>query len=37
MGDIYEFYAPFAHIPGRFVWARIHTTTHGSYGRIREP
>ena len=31
MHDVYEFYAPFAHIPGRFEWARIHSTTHGSF------
>ena len=31
MNDVYEFYAPFAHIPGRFEWARIHSTTHGSF------
>ncbi len=27
----YEFYAPFAHIPGRYELARIHSTTHGSF------
>jgi hypothetical protein len=31
MSETYEFYAPFAHIPGRFEWARIHSTTHGSF------
>ncbi|MDA3951786.1 MAG: hypothetical protein PF508_21445 [Spirochaeta sp.] len=31
MNGTYEFYAPFAHIPGRYEVARIHTTTHGSF------
>jgi len=31
MNETYEFYAPFAHIPGRYEIARIHTTTHGSF------
>lgn len=31
MQDIYEFYSPFAHIPGQFEWARVHSPTHGSF------
>jgi hypothetical protein len=31
MTEYWEFYAPFAHIPGRYELARIHTTTHGSF------
>ena len=31
MSEVYEFYAPFAHIPGRYEWARIHSPTHGSF------
>lgn len=31
MTETHEFYAPFAHIPDRFEWARIHSTTHGSF------
>ncbi len=27
----HEFYAPFAHIPGRYEWATIHSPTHGSF------
>jgi hypothetical protein len=27
----HEFYSPFAHLPGRWEVARIHTTTHGSF------
>ena len=30
-GVCYEFYAPFAHIPGRYEWCRIHSPTHGSF------
>ncbi len=26
-----EFYAPFAHLPGRIEWCRIHASTHGSF------
>ncbi len=26
-----EFYSPFAHIPGRFEWCRIHAPSHGSF------
>jgi hypothetical protein len=29
--ETYEFYIPFAHIPGRYEWARIHTATHGTF------
>lgn len=31
MSVFHEFYAPFAHLPGRYEWARIHSTTHGSF------
>ena len=31
MNTYYEFYAPFAHIPGRYEWCRIHSATHGSF------
>ncbi len=31
MSVYHEFYAPFAHLPGRYEWARIHSTTHGSF------
>jgi hypothetical protein len=31
MSEAYEFYAPFAHIPGRYEWARIHSPSHGSF------
>ena len=31
MSEIYEFYAPFVHVPGRYEWARIHSPTHGSF------
>lgn len=27
----FEFYIPFAHIPGRYEWARIHTETYGAF------
>jgi hypothetical protein len=30
-GAIWEFYSPFAHIPGRYEWCRIHSPTHGSF------
>jgi hypothetical protein len=30
-GVIWEFYSPFAHIPGRYEWCRIHSPTHGSF------
>ncbi len=26
-----EFYGPFAHIPGRYEWCRIHSPSHGSF------
>jgi hypothetical protein len=26
-----EFYGPFAHLPGRYEWCRLHTATHGSF------
>lgn len=31
MGVLFEFYGPFAHIPGRYEWARIASTTHGPF------
>lgn len=31
MSTYHEFYAPFAHLPGRYEWARIHSTTHASF------
>lgn len=31
MNVYHEFYAPFAHLPGRYEWACIHSTTHGSF------
>ncbi len=31
MHDIYEFYCPFAHIPGFYEWARIHSPAYGSF------
>jgi hypothetical protein len=34
MSAIYEFYAPFAHIPGRYELARIHSPTHGSFDSL---
>lgn len=34
MSPIYEFYAPFAHIPGRYELARIHSPTHGSFDTV---
>ncbi|HVL88467.1 MAG TPA: hypothetical protein VM681_10770 [Candidatus Thermoplasmatota archaeon] len=31
-GDVaYEFYAPYAHVPGRFEWIRLRTRTHGTF------
>jgi hypothetical protein len=30
-GVVWEFYSPFAHIPGRYEWCRIHSPTHGSF------
>lgn len=34
MNPTYEFYAPFAHIPGRYELARIHSPTHGSFDTV---
>lgn len=34
MSPLYEFYAPFAHIPGRYELARIHSPTHGSFDTV---
>ncbi|HKK48267.1 MAG TPA: hypothetical protein VJ932_04180 [Alkalispirochaeta sp.] len=34
MSAMYEFYAPFAHIPGRYEVARIHSPTHGSFDTV---
>ncbi len=34
MSPTYEFYAPFAHIPGRYELARIHSPTHGSFDTV---
>ncbi|MFO1535100.1 MAG: hypothetical protein ABR586_05500 [Thermoplasmatota archaeon] len=28
---VYEFFAPFAHIPGRYEWCRIRSPTHGVF------
>ena len=28
---VWEFFSPFAHIPGRYEWCRIHSPTHGSF------
>ncbi len=28
---VYEFFAPFAHVPGRFEWCRIRSPTHGVF------
>jgi hypothetical protein len=30
-GVVWEFYSPFAHVPGRYEWCRIHSPTHGSF------
>lgn len=30
-GAVWEFYSPFAHIPGKYEWCRIHSPTHGSF------
>ena len=30
-GNQTEFYSPFAHIPGRYEWCRIHCPSHGSF------
>lgn len=29
--SLHEFYSPFAHLAGEYEWARIHSTTHGSF------
>ena len=31
MTEVWEFYAPFAHIEGKYEWCRIRTTTHGTF------
>ncbi len=31
MSESIEFYAPFAHLPGRYEWCVIHSVTHGSF------
>ena len=31
MTESWEFYAPFAHIEGKYEWCRIRTTTHGIF------
>jgi hypothetical protein len=31
MTDVWEFYAPFAHVEGKYEWCRIRTTTHGAF------
>lgn len=28
---VYEFFAPFAHVPGRYEWCRIRSATHGAF------
>jgi hypothetical protein len=28
---VYEFFHPFAHLPGRYEWCTIHSPTHGSF------
>jgi hypothetical protein len=30
-GAVWEFYSPFAHVPGKYEWCRIHSPTHGSF------
>lgn len=30
-GVVYEFFAPFAHVPGRYEWCRIRSPTHGVF------
>jgi hypothetical protein len=30
-GVAYEFYAPFAHVPGRYEWCRVRSPTHGVF------
>ncbi len=31
MTQVWEFYAPFAHIEGKYEWCRLRTTTHGVF------
>lgn len=28
---VYEFYSPFAHVPGKYEWCRIRSPTHGAF------
>ncbi len=28
---VWEFFSPFAHLPGKFEWCRIHSPTHGTF------
>ena len=28
---VWEFFSPFAHVPGKYEWCRIHSPTHGSF------
>ncbi|HLF23942.1 MAG TPA: hypothetical protein VI565_08470, partial [Burkholderiales bacterium] len=28
---VYEFYSPFAHVPGKWEWCRIRSPTHGTF------
>ena len=28
---VWEFFSPFAHIPGKYEWCRIHSPTHGTF------
>lgn len=28
---VYEFFGPFAHVPGRYEWCRVHSPTHGVF------
>jgi len=30
-GTVYEFFAPFAHVPGKYEWCRIRSPTHGVF------
>ena len=31
MTEVWEFYAPFAHVEGKYEWCRLRTTTHGVF------
>jgi hypothetical protein len=31
MDDVYEFFAPFCHIEGKYEWCRIRSPTHGAF------